>query len=150
MRQLRIRFAETPDVPKLLAIARASPQASQWPIEEYARIVAQFDATEECRVAVADDSVAGFVVTRTVSDEVEIVNLAVAPQRRRQGIAAALLTDALDAAQRAGARRVFLEVRESNSAALAFYTRHGFANAGRRRAYYSNPVEDAIILSRNL
>lgn len=148
MTDIHIRLAEGYDIPKILAIGRASSESSQWSVAEYARVISAAEGTEECLVAAADDFVAGFVVTRTVADEMEILNLAVAPQRRRQGIATALLQHTLAAAAQIGALRAFLEVRESNAAARAFYARHGFTESGRRRAYYTSPVEDAILLTR--
>ncbi|HXE57185.1 MAG TPA: ribosomal protein S18-alanine N-acetyltransferase [Gemmatimonadales bacterium] len=92
----------------------------------------------------------GYVIGRAVSGEGEILNLAVAPEARRRGIASALLDAGLAWLERRGAAEVFLEVRESNAAALALYRRHGFAPVGQRSAYYRNPVEDALVLRRAL
>ena len=79
-------------------------------------------------------------------DELHINNLAVAPGRRRQGVGSALLQHVLREGTRTGAARATLEVRESNEIALALYERFGFTVAGVRRAYYSNPSEDALVL----
>lgn len=75
-------------------------------------------------------------------DEAEIVDLNVAPDRRRQGVASALLRAFL--AGRQG--RVFLEVRPSNQAARRLYQGFGFRETGRRQAYYQSPPEDAILM----
>ncbi len=88
----------------------------------------------------------GFILVRAVADEMEILNLAVDPDSRRQGIARRLLTRAIAEVRRADVKRVYLEVRESNSSARAFYSSAEFTEQGRRKKYYSRPVEDALLL----
>jgi ribosomal-protein-alanine N-acetyltransferase len=88
----------------------------------------------------------GYLVARAVAGEGEILNLAVAPEVRGQGLGALLLEAALERLMAAGAREVFLEVREGNAPAQALYHRRGFRAIGRRARYYRNPVEDAIVL----
>jgi [ribosomal protein S18]-alanine N-acetyltransferase len=90
----------------------------------------------------------GFCSVWRVLDELHINNLAVLPAYRRAGIGAALLTHVLDAGARMGARRATLEVRRSNEAARQLYERFGFSIVGVREGYYSNPVEDALVLWR--
>ncbi len=98
--------------------------------------------TEECRVA-------GFCAFWLVFDEVHINNVAMRPWFRGQGIGTALLRRVLEEARRLGARRATLEVRASNERARRLYERLGFHVAGVRRSYYSDPVEDALILWRD-
>jgi ribosomal-protein-alanine N-acetyltransferase len=86
---------------------------------------------------------------RVAGDELNILNLAVAPAWRRRGLARFLLRFALEAGSRAGARRAFLEVRPSNKAALALYRGLGFTVLALRPAYYSDPPEDALVLVRS-
>ena len=95
--------------------------------------------TEDCRVA-------GFCAFWLVFDEMHINNLALRPQFRAQGIGTALLRHAIAVARDLGARRATPEVRASNDAARRLYARLGFSVAGTRRNYYTNPVEDALIL----
>src|SRR5262249_8870138 len=83
-----------------------------------------------------------------IVDELHINNLAVAPSARRHGVASALLRYVLREGMQLGAARATLEVRRSNEAARALYERFGFAVAGVRHGYYSNPVEDAVVLGR--
>ena len=90
--------------------------------------------------------VAGYVVTWLVADEAELANLAVAPDRRRQGIGRYLLDAAMVEAVAGGAASLYLEVRESNVAARALYGARGFVAVGRRPSYYRNPAEDALLL----
>ncbi|MFN9454728.1 MAG: ribosomal protein S18-alanine N-acetyltransferase [Gemmatimonadota bacterium] len=90
----------------------------------------------------------GFVALRTMADEGEILNVAVAPAARRSGVGRALVRHALASAAAAGAFSVFLEVRPSNAAALTLYRSFGFVEVGRRHRYYRAPVEDALVLRR--
>jgi [ribosomal protein S18]-alanine N-acetyltransferase len=94
-----------------------------------------------------EKSLAGYVVGRLVADELHINNIAVRQTYRRAGVATALLSRVLAEAQRYQAVRAFLEVRAGNEAAQALYERCGFSAVGRRRNYYSNPQEDALIMT---
>ena len=95
-----------------------------------------------------DRRIVGFCSFWRVVDELHINNLAVMPEDRRAGAAAALLNHVLREGARLGAVRATLEVRRSNKPARILYERFGFAVAGIRRAYYAKPVEDAIVLWR--
>lgn len=92
--------------------------------------------------------VAGYCAAWVIFDEVHINNMAVLPEWRRHGLGAALLARVLDAAAGEGASKATLEVRRSNAAARALYERFGFIEAGVRARYYTNPVEDAIVMWR--
>lgn len=89
----------------------------------------------------------GFIASRLITNELHVNNVAVRDEDRRLGIGSALLEAVLTEAGRLGASLAFLEVRASNSAARALYERCGFSVAGRRRNYYSEPAEDALIMS---
>ncbi|HXM94311.1 MAG TPA: ribosomal protein S18-alanine N-acetyltransferase [Candidatus Dormibacteraeota bacterium] len=91
-----------------------------------------------------------FLVVRIIADEAEILNLAVKPVNRRQGIATRLLQTAIRDCIAAGAGRLFLEVRESNAGAIIFYEQVGFAKSGRRNRYYGDPQEAAVIMETKL
>jgi ribosomal-protein-alanine N-acetyltransferase len=90
----------------------------------------------------------GFCSFWHVVDELHINNLAVLPERRRMGVASALLTHVIAEGVRMGARRATLEVRQSNAVARHLYERFGFLVAGVRHGYYSKPEEDALVLWR--
>ena len=96
----------------------------------------------------ADRGIRAHCAIEVVADEVHVHNLAVAPGARRQGLARRLLALALGIAARQGAAVALLEVRDGNAAARALYGGMGFAEVGRRFAYYSAPTEDAILLTR--
>ena len=90
---------------------------------------------------------AGYAFCSSVADEGEILNLAVAPALRRQGLGRVLLDACLGWMTDRGARKVFLEVRRSNEAAIAMYEGQGFETVGVRRGYYRKPTEDAVTMA---
>jgi len=139
-----LRLLRPADLEAVLAVQQASPEAAQWRPEDYTRVFAG-ELTGWAAEGAA--GLVGFVVGRQAADEFELMNLAVAPEARRSGTGSRLLLQALEAARKLGARRVFLEVRVSNLAAQRFYTRHGFVPAGRRTGYYVAPREDALVLA---
>jgi [ribosomal protein S18]-alanine N-acetyltransferase len=97
-------------------------------------------------VAETKRGMAGYMIGREVAGTGEVLNLAVAPEFRRRGIAGALLEASLAAFRRRKVDEVFLEVRESNRSAQALYLSHGFRAVGQRASYYRNPREDALVL----
>ena len=99
-------------------------------------------------VAAEGDTVAGYIGSQTVIDETDMMNLAVHPDFRRQGIAEALVNTLVENLKKMGSRCLTLEVRASNAPAIALYEKLGFAEIGRRKNYYRNPREDALILRK--
>jgi len=101
---------------------------------------------------VAEDAetgaVLGYAGLLVVADEGYITNVAVFPEQRRRGIAAAILEVYVRFAQANGLAFLTLEVRPTNTAAIALYRRFGFEEVGRRKNYYDLPKEDALILTR--
>jgi [ribosomal protein S18]-alanine N-acetyltransferase len=93
---------------------------------------------------------AGYVVGRLAADELHINNVAVREGYRRSGVATALLSQLLEAARGYRALQAFLEVRAGNTAAQALYERCGFSVVGRRRNYYPEPPDDALIMSAQI
>jgi len=92
----------------------------------------------------------GYLCLWEVADEVHVTNVAVHPASRRRGIARTLLAGMLDDARRRGLRLVVLEVRPSNHAALGLYESFGFRVVGRRRGYYYDTGEDALVMQADL
>ncbi len=97
-------------------------------------------------VAEDDGTVAGYVGSQTVMDETDMMNVAVHPDYRRQGIAEELVTALIRALKEKGSHCLTLEVRASNLPAQKLYEKLGFDQIGLRRNYYRNPREDALIL----
>ncbi len=99
-------------------------------------------------VAVKDSFVAGYVGSQSVMGEADMMNLAVAPEFRRQGIARQLVNSLIERLCINQVRALTLEVRASNAPAIVLYTGLGFTQVGRRPGYYRNPREDALILRK--
>jgi len=139
----RIRPARPADSERLAAIERRC-FGDPWSAVAFAEI---FRSTAGLGL-VAEQGVAaiGYLVARVAAGEAEILNLAVVPECRRQGLGRALLDAGIGALEQAGARDIFLEVREHNLAAQRLYQGRGFRPVGFRARYYRNPVEDAIVL----
>lgn len=104
----------------------------------------------EASCSTATPALVGLFCGWVVIDELEVDNLVVAPAAQRQGIGRALLTEALHQVWQRGTKQAFLEVRESNLAAISLYKLFGFSQVGKRRGYYSQPIEDALVLRLDL
>lgn len=99
-------------------------------------------------VAIKDETVVGYVGSQTVMGETDMMNVAVHPDHRRQGIARLLIEDLAEKLKGLDSHCLTLEVRVSNEPAIALYAELGFSEVGRRRNYYRNPKEDALILRK--
>ena len=145
-----LRPATPDDLEAILALQQTAPGAASWQPADYANAFA--DAAGLCLLA--EDPVraraAGFLVGRLAADEAEILNLAVAPGYRRQGIGRRLVAEALAVARQRGAGKCWLEVRAANRAARDFYRALGFAETSRRRGYYRDPEDDGVVCLRLL
>jgi ribosomal-protein-alanine N-acetyltransferase len=143
------RPMESRDIPAVFELQSHSREAAQWSLAAYENVCGA-RPNEFAWVADRDGRVLGFLVAREVANEMEILNLAVDPAARREGIASALLRHALSHAAETGVTKVFLEVRSSNLAAQRFYQSHGFVSAGMRPNYYRDPAEAALLLAFTL
>ena len=101
-------------------------------------------------VAVEDELVVGYVGSQTVMDESDMMNLAVLPSHRRQGIGEKLVQSLCSDLRAKGSVSLTLEVRVSNAGAISLYKKMGFVQVGLRPNYYRNPKEDALILRKEL
>jgi [ribosomal protein S18]-alanine N-acetyltransferase len=145
---VKIRPLRSEDASAVTRILREVPEAASWSgqsIEEASAWSGGILVVSE-----NDGEVNGFLLGRQIADEGEILNLGVMPARRRRGEGSALLATALREFIKHGASRVFLEVRESNRIAIAFYTKHGFHEIGRRKGYYREPQEAAVLMRKKL
>jgi ribosomal-protein-alanine N-acetyltransferase len=99
-------------------------------------------------VALEADTVVGYIGSQTVMGETDMMNVAVHPDHRRKGVAVSLIHALVQKLKECGSHCLTLEVRASNVPAIALYEKLGFAEVGRRRNYYRNPKEDALILRK--
>ena len=141
----RFRAATQADVAAIVAIERTS-FGDPWSEKTFRDLLRSGQAIFLVVTEGFPESVCGYVIAAVISDEAEVLNLAVAEQSRRRGLGGRLLDAALRIIRERGAREVFLEVRESNAAAITLYTSRGFAALSRRVRYYREPVEDALVL----
>ena len=150
---LLLRRAVLSDVPALTALEAACfthPWTPAQVHEEVARVPPDIVLVLEGSTAPggAPAGIRAYGSFRLVVDEMHVMNVAVDPGCRRQGLARRLLVFAMARAARAGARRALLELRAGNREALALYESLGFRSLGVRRAYYAEPTEDALVLAR--
>ena len=103
-----------------------------------------------CVVVRAEARLAGYLCLWEIGHEIHITNLAVHPHRRGQGLARALLQATLDDGRARGVTLAFLEVRPSNVEALGLYESLGFSVIGRRKGYYFDTGEDALVMETRL
>ena len=145
---IRVRTAQSEDVPRLIEIASHALTASRWNQEAYAKLFTEKDAPQRLSLVIEkDERVMGFLVGRQVAElEWEIENVAIHGQARRRGLGSRLLGEFLDLVRSRRGNEIYLEVRESNRAARALYEKWGFWEAGVRKSYYRGPEEDALIL----
>jgi ribosomal-protein-alanine N-acetyltransferase len=136
------------DLDGVLAVEEES-FTNPWTREMYAWELQNRSVCHIYVVRTSDQRVAGFCAFWLVVDEIHINNVAIRPALRGQGIGTLLMNRVFDEARRLGARRATLEVRRSNEGARRLYERLGFYLAGTRPNYYTNPVEDALILWRD-
>jgi ribosomal-protein-alanine N-acetyltransferase len=141
---IRLRRAERSDLGAVVEIEKVS-FADPWSIASFRSALAE----ERVMFVVAESATAellGYVVAWCTVDEAELANVAVIPSARGAGVGKALVDAALRYGEQHGCFCMYLEVRESNAAARAVYAARGFEQVGRRRRYYRDPVEDALVL----
>jgi ribosomal-protein-alanine N-acetyltransferase len=156
---LLIRPAVVGDIPHIVELERQCATAAHWSPDQYQAAI-RTDSLESQRLVLVvcshaepkDSSDPGessallaFLVAHFVDGEWEVENLVVTPVVRRRGVGIRLLHEIISRARQADADAVFLEVRASNRAARALYEKASFAQVGRRKGYYSQPPEDAIV-----
>lgn len=175
---VNVRPAIPEDILRLIELERLSPGAAHWSEEHYRRAVQGVGELPERVVLVAESedllhrkvktrtlsqkrrqgwgnqqeqgrgTPVGFLVARHAESEWELENVVVGLKFRGQGIGMQLMEALLARVRSREGRAIFLEVRESNVAARKLYERAGFRECGRRKNYYSDPVEDAILYSK--
>jgi [ribosomal protein S18]-alanine N-acetyltransferase len=165
---ITIRAAGVSDISFIVDLERGCATAAHWSEEQYRRVI-QCGEDEPHRIVLIGEMIdcvgpgrevkapalsqqtrqltgtLGFLVARQVSVEWELENIVVAPAFRGQGAGSQLLDALFTHVRAADGKAIFLEVRESNAGARRLYERSGFHESGRRRRYYSDPAEDAVL-----
>lgn len=150
--KVQVRLFRQDDLEAVLEIQNTIRTIAGWRGRDYERLAADSQGT----ILVAESEarmlpeIVGFSAFYRIERESELWNVAVRPSHRRQGIARALLREGCRRLAESGVRRVLLEVRESNLPAVELYYSLGFELLGRRKEYYLNPKEDALVLVHNL
>lgn len=143
--KLTLRKMTMDDLPAVVDLDRKS-FSLPWPERSF-RFELMDNPASRCWVAVLDGAIVGMIVVWLIADEAHVATLATHPDHRRQGIARRLLAHVLRQMIQEGARSSFLEVRESNVAAQEMYRTFGYQVSGRRRRYYRDNDEDAILMN---
>jgi [ribosomal protein S18]-alanine N-acetyltransferase len=147
------------DIPHIMRLERQSATAAHWTDEQYRQLFQSESSPRLLLVAQAapprstglksgadaGSGIEGFLIANHLGSEWELENIVVAPTARRKGLGKQLLNSLLAAARDKNSNSVFLEVRESNSGARTLYEKAGFKQTGRRKSYYTSPLEDAIL-----
>jgi ribosomal-protein-alanine N-acetyltransferase len=143
--EVTVRAATVDDVPgihELETLAFSDP----WTPASFRAMIAQ--PLVIATVAEQAGRIVGYCIAWAIGDEAELVNLCVAPALRGTGLGGRMLDGLLATLDGRGGATVYLEVRDSNEAAQALYRGRGFLAAGRRKAYYRHPAEDAVVMRR--
>lgn len=141
---IEIVIAQEAHIPAVLSIENASispPWSEGALLNEVGRDDGLFT------LAVENGAVLGFLILRRVADEAELYQIAIHEDARRRGVADILMNTAKEYCRKNNILSIYLEVRKSNEPAIRLYKKHGFKNEGRRKNYYSSPVEDAIVMA---
>jgi [ribosomal protein S18]-alanine N-acetyltransferase len=153
MISLPIRGATPADLPRIRQLELQAPTAAHWGASQYDTLFSPASPARVALVAVsesADAPLVGFLIARCLPQEWEIENVVVDDQTRRNRIGSSLVRRLVQEALTAGASSIILEVRESNLPALRLYENIGFRSEGRRKSYYQDPVEDALLYRLSL
>jgi ribosomal-protein-alanine N-acetyltransferase len=147
--QASILPARHGDLAVVYRIAEASFPVP-WPLEELRKELARPFSQLRVLRPLGVEPIAAFLNYWHVADELQLMNVAVAPEQRRKGYGSALLADLLRIARTQAIAAISLEVRPSNQAAIRLYERDGFERVGLRPRYYSDNAEDALVMRLTL
>lgn len=145
---LTLRGMTAADIPPLLEIERVSFPVP-WSAGMFMIQLGLSDETENI-VILSGETVIGYISSWYGYEEMHILSIAVAETERGGPAAAMLLDEAIKMSRARGSLKVVLEVRVSNTRAIGFYEKHGFTQVGRRKGYYSDSGEDALVFDREI
>src|SRR5215470_19564691 len=151
--EVRVRKVKKGDIDRIIDIERSWHHLSHWSVDSYYRLLNDDSFTSSFVAEIDDDvrsRIVGFVIFHIAADVSEIYNIAVESSHARSGIGWALMSAAIQESSRRKAEKVILEVRKSNNPAINFYLKFDFKIAGERKNYYSNPIEDAYVMEREI
>jgi ribosomal-protein-alanine N-acetyltransferase len=134
---------------EVVAAIESDTFTSPWSVETFTNLLDR-PGLELLVLEQEGEGVIGYAVLWCILEQGELANVAVTPRVRGKGLGAYLLSRVLDVARERSVQTVFLEVRVSNERALDLYRRFGFKDVGRRKGYYDNPREDALIMAAKL
>ena len=137
-----VRRGTPADIQAITEIGMDSTTSARWQAADYGSI---FVAERELLIAECEGKVVGFAIANDIAGEWELENIAVSREFRNRGIGQRLVWQLILEAKKSNAKFIFLEVREGNSVAKHLYERCGFQQCGRRKGYYSDPAEDAVL-----
>jgi [ribosomal protein S18]-alanine N-acetyltransferase len=151
---VQIRRMTANDLDRVLAIAQNLPQAPHWTRPAWLNAInSQFEPESmPRRIALTaagpqPGSILGFAVANLLPPQAELETIAVVPESQRLGLGERIFQALAAELKAAGVNELVLEVRISNRPALAFYAAHGFIKTGLRPGYYTDPIEDAVLMS---
>jgi ribosomal-protein-alanine N-acetyltransferase len=148
-----IRPMTEADLARVMAIAASLPDAPHWPESVYKKALNPESTPRRIALVAAGPQpgdVLGFAVANLLPPQAELETIAVASGSQRRGLGRRLFDELASQLRVAGNRQLNLEVRASNHPAFAFYRSLGFSQTGLRRAYYADPVEDAVLMRLRL
>ena len=144
-----IRRADSCDLAYLPQLSQ-DDTAAHWAEDVYDRMLKGNGPKRLLLVAEEAGELCGLLVALRETPEWELENVAVASHRRRRGIGRELMDELITEATAGGAEKIFLEVRSSNSVAIRLYQSCGFEIWSTRKSYYSNPLEDAVVMTKKI
>ena len=145
MKSVEIRRMRTADLPRVMLI-ELSTFTMPWSEATFRGLLRRKDS--DLLVADYNGDIAGYAVFWAVMDQGELGNVAVDEDHRGKGIGSELILAVMECAHERGVREIFLEVRKSNVRAQDLYKTFGFSEVGRRKNYYLEPLEDALVMKK--
>ena len=141
-----VRAATEEDMPRILEIEKETIS----PPWTHGGLLSEIHSEDSYfALAIENSTILGFIILRRMADESELLQIAIDETYRRKGAAETLIKAAFNWAHINEISTIYLEVRKSNEAAIALYKKHSFKESGQRKNYYTEPVEDALIMVKN-
>lgn len=156
---VRVRRANSADIPAMMVLDQESPTAAHWSRAQYESVLTTSNPLSQRVGWVVElggkppseaPELLGFLIAHRVDTEWELENIIVAEGARRRGIGTSLLNEFIEHVRAENGSAIFLEVRESNQVARSLYRKAGFEETGARKSYYSAPRENALLYRRRI